>query len=305
MLGTGQVGATVARVLVDRDADVRVVNRSGDAPPAVAGEVAAVGADLSEPEAARDVCDGADVVYFCLQPPYHQWPALFPPLVEAAVAGVEAADARLVVADNLYAYGPTDDPLHEDLPADAATPQGRTRARMTAAVLDAHDAGRIRATVGRASDFYGPGVTQSVAGDRLFPQVVSGGTVWFPGDPDAPHTYTYIRDFARALVVLGSRDEALGSVWHVPSARTLTTREFVSLAGDVAGTDPTVRRVPGWLLWAFGVVSPTVAALRETQYQRTAPFEVSHAKFDRAFDLEPTPHRTALEATVAWYDDRE
>jgi hypothetical protein len=33
-----------------------------------------------------------------------------------------------------------------------------------------------------------------------------------------PHTVTFLNDFARALITLGSRDESLG-VWNVPNPR--------------------------------------------------------------------------------------
>lgn len=305
VLGAGQVGGAIARELVGRDADVRVVSRSGAVPADLEGAVDAVAADVSRVRDARDACRDASVVYFCLQPPYDRWPELFPPLVDGGIAGAADAGARFVMADNLYAYGPVSGPIHEGSPADAASEKGRTRAAIADTVLDAHESGRVAATVGRASDFYGPGVTDSIVGDRFFPSIVDGDTVWFPGDPDQPHTYTYLPDFARALVVLGARDVATGEVWHVPSPPTLTTREFAALAADVAGTDPTVRQVPSWLMRLLAVVSSTVAELREIQYQRTEPFVVSHERFRDAFDLDPTPHRVALDRTIEWYRTRQ
>jgi nucleoside-diphosphate-sugar epimerase len=44
-----------------------------------------------------------------------------------------------------------------------------------------------------------------------------------------PHTYTYIGDFARAMIILGEREEGLGQVWHVPNAPTISTREILNL----------------------------------------------------------------------------
>jgi len=305
VLGTGQVGHAVARHLIARGVAVRVVNRSGTAPSALQSAVTAVGADVSDPVAAREACEGAAVVYFCLQPPYGRWPDLFPPLLDGAIDGAAAADARFVMADNCYMYGQTAGPINEDAAVAPPSTKGRVRAEMAQAVLDVHADGRIGATIGRASDFYGPGVVASIAGDRLFPPVLDGGTVWFPGDPDQPHTYTYVRDFARALVTLGAHESALGAVWHVPNSPPLTTREFVALAGEVADTDPTVRGLPSWLLTALGVVLPALGELSETQYQRTEPFVVSSEKFEATFDLDPTPHHEALAATLEWYRSRD
>jgi hypothetical protein len=51
--------------------------------------------------------------------------------------------------------------MTEDLPLAATTVKGRTRAAMTAELLAAAEAGRVRLAIGRASDFFGPGgVTQ-------------------------------------------------------------------------------------------------------------------------------------------------
>lgn len=309
VLGTGQLGRPVATALLERGADVRLVNRSGTVPGAfsddVEGRVECLGADISDLEAAREACAGAAVVYCCLQAPYADWREQFPPLLDGAIEGAAAADARFVMADNLYSYGRTEEHVTEDLPDAATSGKGRTRAAMAETILAAHEAGRIEATIGRASDFYGPGVRDSMLGERAFPAILDGGSVWFPGDPDAPHTYTYVRDFARALLVLGAEERALGEVWHVPSAETLTTREIVSLAGDIAGTGPRVRRAPQWLVRALSVVISPLKEIGEMRYLYDEPFVVSHEKFADAFELEPTPHREALEETLAWYEAQD
>lgn len=302
VLGTGQVGHAVAQVLCAQNASVRVVNRSGTAPEDIQLDVEAVSADVSQPESARAACEDASVVYFCLQPPYAEWIDRFPPLLEGAIAAAEAAKARFVMADNLYMYGRVQGPIHEELDELASSGKGKVRAEMARTVWEAHENGRIRATISRASDFYGPGVTSSIAGEHVFRKVLDGSTVWFPGDPDVPHTYTYIRDFARILVILGRDETAIGDVWHVPNAATLTTRQFVELAGEVAGTEPTVRGLPSWLVKPLGLISPTLGHLADTQYQRSEPFVVSSEKFEESFDFEPTPLREALEQTVSWYN---
>ena len=84
------------------------------------------------------------------------------------LGGSAATGVRLVYADNLYAYGPIDGPLTEDLASRATGPNGRVRAMLADQLLMAHAAGTVRATIGRASDYYGPWGRQSTAGERLF-----------------------------------------------------------------------------------------------------------------------------------------
>ena len=303
VLGTGPLGLAVVRALRDRGESVRAVNRSGDAP--VPSEVAVAQADLSDSERARVACRDASVVYFCVQPPYADWPALFPPLLENTIDAAADAGARLVVGDNCYMYGPVDRPLTEDLPAEATGQKGRTRAEMGRLALRAHEEGRVAVTIGRAADFYGPYVRVSAVGERVFANALRGKPITVLGDPDTVHTYTYIDDLANALVTLGAHDEATGEIWHVPSAETVTTREFIELVCETAGTDARVRRMPSWMFRVVSTFSRELKELRETMYLFEEPFVVDHSKFADAFGADPTPHDEAIKRTLEWYESEE
>ena len=299
VLGTGPLGLSLARTLQEQDEDVRAVNRSGDAPLPEA--VSVQQADLGDAGQAQDVCEGASTVYFCVQPPYTDWPALFPPLLDNTIDAAEETDARLVVADNCYMYGPTDRQLTEDLPYEATGRKGQTRAAMARTALEAHEAGRVDVTIGRASDFYGPHVTISSVGERVFATALAGKPISVLGNPDTLHTYTYIDDFAQALVTLGEHERAFGEAWHVPAAETITTREFVDLVRERAGTDSRLRPMPSWLFRAVSTFSGELKELRETMYIFEKPFVVDHSKFADAFGADPTPHEEAIDRTLEWY----
>ncbi len=164
VFGTGQVGLALAARLVSSGSPVRSVSRHR--PPSLAEGVDWRSADASDPEAATDAARGASVIYQCLSAPYTQWPKQFPPLQRAVLTAAERTDALLVSLENLYAYGPTGGtPMTEDLPLSATTSKGRTRAAMTAELMAAAQSGRVRIAIGRASDFFGAGVTESTLGN--------------------------------------------------------------------------------------------------------------------------------------------
>jgi nucleoside-diphosphate-sugar epimerase len=123
---------------------------------------------------------------------------------------------------------------------------------------------------------------------------------WF-GPPDLPHALTYLGDFARGLVTLGERDEAVGEVWHIPAAEPLTGRQFIALAAQVAGVPPKMAVVSPLLLRTLGLFSPVVREMVEMRYEFVQPYLLDGTKFTRAFGFTPTPHRDALAATIAWY----
>lgn len=246
VVGAGPVGRAVIDELLGRGLPVRAVarHRPADLPT----EVEFNRADVTDEEDARRAMAGAGVVYHAASAAYHRWPELLPPLMHGVIAGASASGARVVYADNLYAYGPVDGPLTEDLPKRASGPNGRVRTELADVLLKADAAGTVRAAIGRASDYYGPRGRQSQAGERLFAPVVAGKAAQLLGNPDMPHTFTYLGDFARGLVTLGTHDTALSQVWHLPSAETLTFREFVRLVVRSPGSRRTCRssRRPCW-----------------------------------------------------------
>lgn len=297
--GLGPVGRAVIHELVGRGLRVRAVarHRVADLP----ASVDSLEADITDPVDARRAMAGAAIVYHAASAPYHRWPELLPPLMRGVIAGATATGARVVYADNLYAYGPVEGPLTEDLPASATGPNGRVRAALADQLMEADEAGTVRATIGRASDYYGPWGRLSTAGERLFVPALSGKGVQLLADPDLPHTFTYLGDFARGLVTLGTNDAALGQVWHLPSAETLTSREFVRLVFEAAGHPMKLGVMPSPLLTVAALLSPTLRAVREQQYQRTESWIVDHSKFAQAFGADVTPHREAIALTLAWW----
>ena len=302
VIGTGPLGRAVINELQTRGREVRAVNRSGTGN--MPADVHLESADLSDPEAARRVLTGAERIFFCAQPPYEQWAMLFPPLIEGVIAGVSAVKATLIYAGNLYVYGKQTNPFSEEMPFRVTGPKGGARVQVEERLLEAHALGEIEVAIGRASDFYGPRVIQSSVGEQIFGAAVRGKTANVLGDPDLPHTYTYIRDFARGLVTLADHEEALGEVWHIPSAPTITTREFVELINDQVDNPVKIRSASGFMVSFLGLFNRDLRALKEIFYQYEQPFVMDHSKFERTFDTRTTPHREAIAETVRWYQEQ-
>lgn len=301
IVGAGPLGLGVARALIARHYRVRVVARSSKAHLPHGTEL--VTGDVTDVANAVRICEGAAVVYHCAGAPYGAWRKTLPPIMNGVIQGASAAGAKLVYGDNLYLYGRVAAPLTETLPAAASGCNGKVRAQLAETLLTAHHKGKVKATVGRASDFYGPHARLSKVGDGIFLRALKGKPAQVLGDPDAPHTYTVIDDFAEALATLGERDEALGEVWHVPSAPPMTTRAFVDLVHEVLDRTPRLTVAPRLAIRLMAAVNPTMRAVDEALYQSEAPWIVDHHKFAQAFGASPTPHRDAIRRTIDWYRD--
>jgi nucleoside-diphosphate-sugar epimerase len=300
VFGTGVVGMAVMDELVRNGKRIRMVNRSGRA--RVPDGVEVVGGDAPDKAFAREASEGASVVYFTLNPPYNKWPELFPGLQAGVLEGAASAGAKLVAMENLYMYGPTGGrPLTEDLPYAASTRKGRVRARMSEVLMEAHTSGRVRVAIGRASDFFGPRALVSAAGEQVFGRAVEGKSARVTGDPDQPHTY--IPDIGKGLVILGEREEALGRAWHLPSAETLTTRQFVEMIFEEVGRPARIQATPRIVLRALGLFNPVIRETIEMLYEFEEPFVLDTSDFGRTFGDHATPLRVAVRETVRWYRD--
>lgn len=306
IFGSGAIGMATLEALRRRGISPRIVNRSGRA--AVGDDVDVVAGDASDVAFVTAVTDGARVIYQTLNPPYSQWAQKFPPLQAALLAGAKSAGARLVSMENVYAYGrPGGHPLTEDRPYNAHTTKGRVRAQMARELMAAHERGEVEIAIGRASDYFGPrGGAQSILGDRLFPQAAAGKTAMVLGDPDQPHTYTFIPDIGEGLAVLGERAEAAGRVWHLPNDPvTRTTRQLIDVVYDRFGPADSprvrVRSVPSAAVRLAGLFDPTMRAIVEMQYQFEEPFIVDSSLILRELGVAATPIEEALAVTGEAY----
>jgi nucleoside-diphosphate-sugar epimerase len=300
---TGGAGGALVRELARRGHPVRAVSRK----PAVdlPEGVQQLASDAADPAQTRKACEGATVVYHCVQPPYERWVAEFPTLTASIAEAAAGAGARLVYADNLYTYGPVLGPLTEELPALATTRKGRVRTLMAERLLAAHRSGTLQVAIGRSSDYYGPGGANSAVGDILFGSAANRKRARWLGRLDAPHSLNYLQDVARALITLGERPEALGEVWHLPAAEPLTGREFVELIAAALGRPVKVTATSPLALRIAGVFDPRARESTEMLYQWERPFVLDASKFQRAFGpFEPTPHHQAVATTVAWFRKR-
>ena len=295
----GGTGSALVSELRRRDLPTRAVSRATI--PLPPGTGAAI-ADLSEPAAVRAAVEGARVVYHAANPPYPRWAEEFPQLNATITDATAAAGAKLVFADNLYMYGPSDEPLRETTPQRATDKKGQLRIRLAADLLEAHAAGRLRVTLGRSPDYFGPGGRGSAIGEQLFAAVVAGRRVRWLGSMDVPHSVGYLPDMAAALVTLGTRDEADGRAWHLPVSGSPTGREFLASIERAVGRPVKATATSALMVRLAGLTSPMIREIGDVMYQWERPFVSDASAFEATFGpAQPAPFDEAVAGTVAWF----
>jgi nucleoside-diphosphate-sugar epimerase len=303
--GSGGLGRAVVQALVRQNRRIRAVSRSVRQPRKIGNQVEVIRGDITDPDQMAKIFEGAAVIYHCANVPYTEWEAALLPVMKAVITAAEISGAKIVYGDNLYMYGPVTGLITPDLPNKPSGPKGMLRAQLALDLMNAHRSGRIRATIGRASDFFGPGVLHSIMGRVVFQSLVRYESIGLIGRIDMPHTYTFVRDFAQGLITLGDREDALGEIWHIPSAETLTTRQFLNLIFTEAKQAPTIQLASPVMSALVSRFSPMMREFQEISYEFEQPFIVDHRKYAAVFGSRTTPHREAIRQTIAWFRQKQ
>lgn len=294
--GAGPVGRTVAEQLAAAGHAVRVLTRSGSGPTHPLVENRAI--DVRDEPALRAAVEGAVAVFHCTHAAYsaRAWRTELPVAEQAVLRA--AAGSVVVFPESLYACSRTDAPLREDDPRDAAGGKRGVRADL----LRARAASSTATVSVAASDLFGPHVRNAHAGERMVARVLAGKKVSVMGSADQPHSWTYVPDYAAAMIAAARRPDLWNGVLHAPTPAPRTQRELVEAFAAAAGTTAKVGTLPSWLL--RGGRRLGVSALGEPAemlYQFEAPFVLDSTRSEALLDLGPTPFAQAVRDTVAWW----
>ncbi len=220
---------------------------------------------------ARMALFGIDTLFYLVGVPYDQFqlhPVVMRQTLDAAIAaGVE----RFVLIGTVYPYGiPQTTPVTESHPRAPQTFKGKMRKAQEDLLLEADAAGKIRGTILRLPDFYGPGVAGSYLTD-LFRAAAHGGRANMLGPIDTPHEFVYVPDVGAVAVALAQRDEAWGRWWHLAGAGTMTQREIIERVFQMAGSKPKTLVAGKTMLRLLGLFNPLMRELVEMNYLLTTP----------------------------------
>jgi nucleoside-diphosphate-sugar epimerase len=300
---SGGAGNAIVTALTDRGHTVRAVNRSGNS--RVPGGVEIISADITDDAGAATAVAGADVVYMAAQPEYFRWVEEFPPMLETVVDAVVAANARLVMVDNLYMYAPTSQPLSEESSTATTTKKGRVRNHLEAILHKAREDKGLDVAIGRASDYFGPGPNISAITALSIDPGVRGNPIKWMGKRDKRHSVAYLPDIAKAYVTLGESNDAYGDTWILPHGPAPTGAEFLDAVNGALRRPVKTGVISRTMLMAVAPFNKVSRESLEMVYQWTEDFVVDDAKFRAAFGpFDNTPLDEAVLETITSYRPR-
>ena len=293
----GQIAVELARELRNRyTSQVRLVSRT---PRKVHEDDALVAANLLDADQTAQAVEDSRIVYFTagLPPDTQLWETQFPVMLKNALAASRAAGAKFVYFDNTYMYPQDSRVQTEEIAFAPVGRKGKVRAAMASMVLEEMARGDIPVAIGRAPEFYGPGMTQSFTNALVIDRLKAGEKPRVPARDDTKRTLIWTPDASRALAVIGNTPDAFGQTWHLPCCDDRPTyRQLVTSACEVFGRDASYTVLGKWTLAAAGLFSSKVREIKELlpRYEQDNLFDSS--KFKRRFpEFEVTTYREGLE----------
>jgi nucleoside-diphosphate-sugar epimerase len=265
----------------------------------VAGDPLAQAAtwDPDDERSIREALRGAAAAVHMVGVPYtdfHLHPIIMSRVIDAAIA--EHVE-RLLLIGTLYVFGrPQSQRVTESHPREPHTFKGRKRKEQEDLVLAAHSTGKIRTTVLRLPDFYGPGVERSLLSD-LFVAKKPHARAKLIGPIDKPHEFVFVPDVGPVVVDLLDTPAAFGRAWNLGGAGVTTQLELARLA---SGGRPRYMAVGKTMLRFLGLFDPILRELVEMHYLLTDPLIVDDSALQQLLGtIEKTPYSEGVRQSLA------
>jgi nucleoside-diphosphate-sugar epimerase len=299
---TGAIGESIAAELRKRNESYRVVGRDRASLDRAFGSdplTEIVTWNPDDASSVRAALRGADTAVYLIGVPYNHFelhPVLMRQMLDAASAeGV----SQMLLVGTVYPYGrPQQTPAREDHPREPHTFKGKMRKQQEDLLLEADAAGKIRGTVLRLPDFYGPRVKNSFL-DGVFNAAAKGGTANLIAPIDRPHQFVYVPDVGPVVLDLLQRPEAYGRWWHLAGEGTPSIEEIVAMVGQLAGTPIKTRTAGLGMLRLIGLFQPVMRELVEMNYLLTDPFIMDDSALRTLLgNVKTTPLRDGLRQSL-------
>lgn len=248
----GQIGQEIAKELYKNyTKDIRLVSRK---PHKIHDTDEVVSADLMKYEDTLKAIEGSNVVYFAVGLPAdsEMWEKRFPVIMENVIKACIETHSKLAFFDNTYMYEKNANVQTESSPFIPVGRKSKVRAKMAEMLLTAMKEGKIEALIGRAPEFYGPDLTQSITNSLVFNRVKADKKAIIPISASVLRTLIWTPDASRALALLGNTPDAFGQTWHLPTDKSVTYKKLIEITEEV--TDKNIKYIV-LPMWAFKIGS--------------------------------------------------
>ncbi|CDR29453.1 NAD-dependent epimerase/dehydratase family protein [Staphylococcus schweitzeri] len=259
----GQIGQEIAKEIYSKyTKNIRLVSRK---PQKIHDTDELIPADLLKYEDTYKAIEGSEIVYFAvgLPPDSEMWEKRFSIIMENVIKACQETNSKLAFFDNTYMYEKNDNVQVESSPFKAKGRKSKVRAEMANMLLSAMEDKTIDAVIGRAPEFYGPDLTQSITNSMIFNRVKEDKRAIVPLSDSVLRTLIWTPDASRALALLGNTPDAYGETWHLPTDSSITYRNLINKVENITNKKVKYTVLPMWMFKVGSLFNKQVKELVE------------------------------------------
>lgn len=304
ILGTGQLGVAVMEALLQNNPNeaILLVNRQGKLETAIPANVQLMAADVTNKNEMEAIALQSEVIFSCTDVPYQLWKDFYPATAEALAYALSKTNVSLVFADNMYSYGNVlGAEMKENMAHKATTVKGIIRTVVIETLLNSGQEFSEGVAIVKAADFIGPRIHKGLFGTDFLNRLYQHKPIVLSGNLALPHTFTYIKDFAQAMVNVGNASDTFGQIWHVPNASPINLNEWIHLFEAETNKKAKVIVLPKFIVWIAGLFDSLIKEFYELGYQFEYPYLVNHDKYVARFGNHSTQPSIIVKDTIQWY----
>lgn len=280
--GSGAIGNAVLHELKSRGIEVKTVEKYKN----VEG-FETIKADVLDIKQITKAIEQSSHVYLCVGLPYSSdvWTRDWPIVMKNTIEACSKNNTKVIFFDNIYMYGPA--PLGKDFTENYSqfpqTKKGQARKVATDLMLKAIKENKIKGVIGRSADFYGPNAVNSVFYVSFLQRMLQGKNPQLLSSVHVPHTYSYTKDNARALVMLALDESSYGEVWHLPVSKPITMEYILNTFNKKLGTNLKAGVIPKCIQKILSIFVKPIKEVQEMLYQFDYSYIMSSQKFMNKF----------------------
>jgi nucleoside-diphosphate-sugar epimerase len=298
--GTGVISTACVTEALEVGHDVWVLNRGLSRLPNRVGAERTLIADASDESQVREALGSRrfDVVI--------QWTAFVPRQIEIDLRLYADADQYVFISSaSAYEKPPSSWLITERTPLRNPYWQySRDKIACEEVLREAHQSTGFPMTIIRPSHTYGFSKIPVAIGSSAMPFTIidrmrRGATILIPGDGTSIWTLTHNTDFAKGLVPLLGRSEAIGEDFQITSDEALTWNQIYSLVARASGVELRALHVPSD---AFVAADPTQLGDLWGDKANSAVFDNSKLLSVVPDFKAVVPFERGVQEAVDWFD---
>lgn len=249
-------------------------------------------------DAAKDV----DTIFHSISVPYEQWTTQHPQLMKNVLDTAASVCAKVVIVDNIYAYGKDSLIIKETSPKKPHTKKGKIRLQLEQMAEHYQNQG-VDVLFAHFPDFYGPNAYNTYIHTTLSAMIANKKPV-FVGPLDVEREFIYTPDGAKALVQLAKKNDAYNQHWNIPG-NTITGRKLIQIAAKLTNNYKKPTSIKKWMIALLGLVNPFMKELVEMQYLTEKTFRLDGTKFTKEIGVLPkTTYEEGIKKTLRWLTEK-